>query len=163
DDASCDVTDCTLREAIEAANANPGPDAITFDIAPGGLQTIQLQAALGQLPLITSPLTIDGTTQPGTGPGPGIELDGEQAGEANGLQVTGGGSTIRGLVLNRFGSSAVVLQGAGGNVVSENYIGTNAAGTASAPNGTGIDIVGSPDNLIGGSTAADRNVIAGNL
>ena len=51
-----------------------------------------------------------------------------------------------------------------GNTVSGNYIGTNAAGTAALPNGMhGVQIVGgAAQNIIGGSTPGERNVISGN-
>ena len=48
------------------------------------------------------------------------------------------------------------------NTVKGNYIGTNAAGTAALGNIVGITI-NTPNNLIGGTTAADRNVISGNF
>ena len=38
-DGICDATECTLREAIDAANASAGADAITFSIGAGA-QTI---------------------------------------------------------------------------------------------------------------------------
>src|SRR5262245_4235227 len=49
----------TLRRAIIAANTNPGPDTIEFDIdnASPGVNTIALLSAL---PAITDPVTIDG-------------------------------------------------------------------------------------------------------
>ena len=47
------------------------------------------------------------------------------------------------------------------NTIVGNYLGTNAAGQASSPNGHGIED-NSGNNLIGGTTAADRNVISGN-
>ena len=90
DDGSCDplsIGDCTLREAIDAANAGAGLDTIAFDIPGAGPHTIQL--GLG-LPKITDPVIIDGYTQPGASPntnGQGlgsnavlkIELDGSNA------------------------------------------------------------------------------------
>jgi CSLREA domain-containing protein len=65
---------CTLRAAIEQANASVGHDTITFSIASGA-QTI---APAGELPFITDPATIDGTTQPGFAGSPIIVLDGAQ-------------------------------------------------------------------------------------
>src|SRR5262249_45134143 len=48
------------------------------------------------------------------------------------------------------------------NQVSGHFIGTNVAGTAAAANTSqGIEIVGS-NNVIGGTTAAARNLISGN-
>ena len=47
-DGVCTVFDCTLREAIDAANASVGADDITFQIGIGGSYTIfPLDAAAG--------------------------------------------------------------------------------------------------------------------
>jgi hypothetical protein len=52
---------------------------------------------------------------------------------------------------------------ASGNNIKGNYIGLNAAGTAALPNdGDGIGIANAFDNVIGGTTAAERNVISAN-
>ena len=40
DDGVCDAFDCTLREAIDAANTTDGPDDINFEIGIGGSFTI---------------------------------------------------------------------------------------------------------------------------
>ena len=50
------------------------------------------------------------------------------------------------------------------NIVQGNYIGTDASGTVAIPNGMeGIWIApGGRDNIIGGSSAQERNVISGN-
>src|SRR5215211_4525142 len=59
---------CTLREAIQEANApmNPGPDTINFAIpdtdCSAGVCTINSSS---ELPLITDPVIIDGYSQPG--------------------------------------------------------------------------------------------------
>ena len=56
DDGSCDATDCTLREAILAANLNsPAADTIDFSLPVGSI--IGLDASL---PQITESLTIAG-------------------------------------------------------------------------------------------------------
>src|SRR5262249_29551716 len=53
----------SLRQAILDADAAPDPsNAITFNIPGGGVQTI---APASPLPAITSPISIDGYTQPG--------------------------------------------------------------------------------------------------
>ena len=92
-------------------------------------------------------MTIDGYTQPGASAntlaeGSGavllIELDGSLAGEGTtGLHVAAGNSTVRGLVINRFGGDGIVLDGSGstGNIVAGNYVGTDASGTAALGNG----------------------------
>jgi CSLREA domain-containing protein len=69
-DMMCNA-DCSLREAINAANTNPGADTIAFNIpasdprrnATTGVFTISVSAVLGALPLITESVTIDGYTQ----------------------------------------------------------------------------------------------------
>ena len=50
------------------------------------------------------------------------------------------------------------------NTVADNFIGTNNAGTAALPNtSAGISIFGgAQSNIIGGPTAASRNIISGN-
>jgi uncharacterized repeat protein (TIGR01451 family) len=56
-----------------------------------------------------------------------------------------------------------VIQGQGGNTAAGCFIGVDQAGTAAAPvGGEGILVQSSNDNTIGGTAAADRNVISGN-
>ena len=148
---------CTLRAAIQEANALAGHDTITFGIG-SGVQTIDVSSAL---PTITSPVTIDGTTQPGFSGSPLIVLDG--GGGTAGPLVTAGGTTLRGLVLVRFAGDGLTLKGAGGNVIETCYVGMAADGTTAAGNsGSGIVVDGSPNNRIGGTTIAQRNLISGN-
>ena len=159
---------CTLRAAIEQANASAGVDTINFSIGGGGVQTIAPGSAL---PTITDPVVIDGTTQPGFVGSPIIELDGSGAGtSANGLYITAGSSTVKGLVINRFMKTTglgvgngIRLDTVGGNTIEGNYIGTDVTGTVDLGNdATGVLILNAPNNTIGGTTAAARNVIAGN-
>jgi CSLREA domain-containing protein len=56
-DGVCDA-DCTLCEAIEAANDAPGPDTISFALPDHSVITLSGSV----LPLITETLTIDGST-----------------------------------------------------------------------------------------------------
>ena len=155
-DAAPDVSHFSLREAILAANSHPGHDIIRFDLPDDG-RTI---APLSALPHITDPVIIDGTSQPGYPGLPLIELDGSKAGGGNdGLRVTAGGSIIRGLVVHGFGGSAITLQGGGGNRIEGNFLGTDVTGTR-ALGGT-VSVIDSPNNIIGGTTAAARNVILG--
>ena len=62
----------SLAEAINNANANPGLDTIAFNIGVGPV-SISLPPAL---PVITDPVLIDGTTQPGATGQPIVELNG---------------------------------------------------------------------------------------
>ena len=150
----------SLLVAIQNANSTPGLDTIAFGIG-SGVQTIRPSAAL---PTITEPVVIDGTTQPGYGGAPLIELDGSLAGAgASGLTITGGGTTVRGLVINRFGGNGIQITNAGGNALAGNYLGTDVAGTLDRGNGLdGVSIDNSANNIVGGVAPAERNVISGN-
>ncbi|GEM_PF-1933188 len=161
----------TFRQAILDANANGGVDTIKFNLPGSGVQTFTFAS---DLPYITDPVVIDGYTQPGSSPNSLasgnnavllIELNGENAIEG-GLVVTGGGSTIRGLVVNRFVGPGIVL-GSGQNVVEGNFIGTDATGAIDYGNdGDGVlaTYYGSDPhhNRIGGNTPSARNLISGN-
>ena len=153
-DGTCDDT-CTLRDAILAANANPGLDTISFGLPALGDHTITPTSAL---PTITDAVVIDATTQAGSR----IELNGSSSGGGNGLVVGAGSSTVRGLVINRFGGNGIVLQTSGGNVIEGNYIGTDVAGDADLGNGQNGILVTTSANTIGGTTAGARNVLSGN-
>src|SRR5439155_12617745 len=119
---------------------------------------------LSPLPAVTDPVTIDGTTQPGFAGSPLIELNGSSAGAGvDGLDIRAGGSTLRGLAINRFSGNGLTLTGGGGDVVAGDYIGTDPTGTTALPNaGSGVFIENSAGNTIGGTTAGAGNVISGN-
>ncbi len=155
---------CSLRQAIIDANATTGGVTITFAIPGSGVQTINLASPL---PVIITPMTIDGTTQAGFAGSPLIELNVAGAGVADGLIITAGNTTVRGLIINRYQNASgaptcrgISLYTRGGNIIEGNYIGTNAAGTAAlAESDFGILISNSSNNRIGGLTTAARNVI----
>jgi len=150
---------CTLRAAIQQANQTPGADTINFGIGMG-VQTI---SPLSALPSIDDPVTIDATTQPAFAGSPIIELNGAGAGPGvEGLTLAGGGSTVQGLVINRFTSTGVSITSAG-NVVRGNFIGTDVSGAAALGNGgNAITIDAAADNTIGGTAPWERNVMSGN-
>ncbi|HSD71497.1 MAG TPA: CSLREA domain-containing protein, partial [Thermoanaerobaculia bacterium] len=179
---------CTLREAIVAANTNTasgaaagecaagaaGADTINFAISGAGLHTIILVST--GLPAITESVTIDGFTQPGSSANTNaagalnavytIAIDGSGAGGTSAIFTTiGGSSTFRGLVVNRGalqGQSGFSI-GSSGNHIEGCYIGPDATGTlANFPNNNGVLIVGGTGNVIGGTTAAQRNLISAN-
>ena len=154
DDGSCDASDCTLREAINAANANSGADTVAFNISGSGVQTIAPGSAL---PQITDALTVDGWTQGGSGysGAPLIELNG--ASTAGYGLATSAQTTIRGLIINRFPGTAVdLLPGSSGSLVENNFIGTSAAGTDNLGNG-GIGV-----RTFANGISILSNVISGN-
>ena len=69
---------------------------------------------------------------------------------------------IRGLDIVNFQNGIHLLFGSGGDVVSGNFIGVNAAGNASQGNNNGILVDGASGNTIGGTTPDARNVVTSN-
>lgn len=146
----------SLRQAIVTSNLNLSGNVITFTIPGSGPHTIDL---LSPLPLITAPVTIDGLPQsPPFTTTPQIELNGSGAGAlANGLTISAGHCTVRGLAINRFGGAGIKLQTNGGNLINFTYVGIQPYGPAPQGNAVGIQIdSSSPGNTIQG------NVISGN-
>jgi hypothetical protein len=152
----------SLRQAILNANANPGLDTIAFSISGTGPFTITPATAL---PTITDPVVIDGTTQSNYAGTPLIQINGTNLAPstgANGLLISAGGSTVRGLAVNSFPVDGIRLESLGANVIQGNFLGTDPSGTLARGNGEGgVMIYGSPGNLIGGTNASERNVISG--
>ena len=150
----------SLRQAIIDANATVGFDAIQFQIGGAG---VQLSQPLSALPNITDPVGIDGTTQPGFAGTPLIELSGVNTDvNVNGLTLLSGGCTVRGLAINRFTRDGIRIEDGGTNIIVGNHLGLAPNGTTARGNGqAGISVVRSARNRIGGSNAAERNVISG--
>ncbi len=159
--------ECTLRAAIQQANALSGNDIIQFAILPaGGVKTINLGSAL---PNITENVTINGITQSGGSCAapftPTVLVNGNNVNGAI-LQVTGGRLLTQGVIWNRGagGSTATIILGTSNNVIQCTFIGTNTTGTATqtgvagSPNGAALRIEGSFNN-IGGSAPDQRNII----
>jgi len=148
----------SLRGAIIAANDSAGADTIVFNIPGPGVKVI---TPLTSLPEITDSVVIDASTQPGYAGAPLIEIDGDNIGFQDGLVITAGNSTVRGLAIGRFASNGIVLRSCNNNVIQGNYIGVDATGNVQRPNGgSGILLSESSNNVIGGTSAAARNVIS---
>jgi parallel beta-helix repeat protein len=110
-------------------------------------------------------VVIDASTQPGYAGTPLVEIDGLAIIDSfsNGLTIKAGGSTVRGLAIGNVRNSAgIQLVGCDNNVIQGNYIGIGADGTTQRQNNRGVVLFNSSNNLIGGTTAAARNVISGN-
>ena len=176
EDNVCDASlltgnQCTLRAAIEQSNATAGADIINFNIPESedpGVKTISPDSAL---PDITSTVTINGYTQPGSSPNTSaqgtnavllVELSGTGAGAgADGITIQSSNSVIKGLVINRFGERGVLVSGTG-NVVEGNFIGTDPSGRVDRGNtDNGVEITQS-NNTIGGASSDKRNLVSGN-
>lgn len=157
----------SLGQAILDANATPGADLIHFGIPGAGPHTITLSAAL---PPVTEAVTLDATTQPDAAGIPPVTLDGNFKRNVSGLVITATGCTVRGLAIINCGTSGgsqpmwgLVLQGGGQHRIEGCYIGLDPDGvTAKRNRDGGILLSNSVDNVIGGLTAAARNVISGN-
>ncbi|HIV72894.1 MAG TPA: DUF4347 domain-containing protein, partial [Candidatus Aquabacterium excrementipullorum] len=171
DNAASAATPGTLRWAITQANATAGTDTIAFNIigtaGTYGEYTISPYAAMTT---ITEAVIIDGTTQSGTAAAghPLIVLDGNGA-SATGLNLSGtaDGTVIRGLVIRDFTSYGIyIAANSNGNTLVGNYIGSLNADGTDAGAGERNDAYGiynlGANLTIGGTTAADRNVISGN-
>jgi CSLREA domain-containing protein len=172
-DDSTANSNCTLREAITAANTNAAvdgctageslvTDTINFAISGTGVRTISPSSAL---PTITDPVTIDGTTQPDDGGVPVVELNGSGAGNGvSGLTITAGSSTVKGMAIYNFTQHGILLETGNGNTIVGNYIGTDASGIASGKgNGNnGVFVNHLDNNVIGGTAPGEGNVISGN-
>src|SRR4051794_2382467 len=150
----------SLQQAILDANTNPGADTIQFYIPEPGFTISPVSA----LPALTDQAVIDGSTQPGFGGIPLVELSGNAAGaNADGLRIFSSNCIIRSLVINRFTGSGILLATNGGNLITGCFIGTGAFGTNDLGNSAnGIRITNSANNTIGGLSSSARNVISGN-
>ncbi len=156
----------SLRDAITQANAAPAPAEIDFAIG-SGLVTI---APFTPLPPITKPVVINGLSQPGIDP-PDIVLDGSGCANGgspcDGLVVQAGSSTIEGLAVVGFSGRGVVFDGSetgnGGNTLESSYIGWDPnTSFFHGSDDTGVAIVSSPDNTIGGPSPEAAVIVAGN-
>jgi CSLREA domain-containing protein len=140
DDGSCDNTHCSLREAINEANNNPGPDTIGFDI-PGSPPHVIALSSSPLAPLTDPETTIDGTTEPDYAGSPVIEFTwvGPAPVLERAFQVNASNITIRGLSLTGW-HIAICVEGAGVSdvLVEENYIGLRPDGVTDVSGGWGI-------------------------
>ena len=156
----------SLRAVLNWANSNPGKDTVIFKIptTDSGYNTSTNSFTirpLSPLPQITDPAVIDGTSQPGYSERPVIELDGSNV-SVDGLYISAGNSTVRGLTINRFGVDGIRLIDNGGNIIEGNFIGTDVTGTQDLGNRYSGISVETLNNTIGGQTVKARNIISGN-
>lgn len=157
--------DCSLRAAIQEANASPGANTIEFNIS-GCAVTIRPTTPL---PAITEAVTINGYSQPGSLPNTAatgsnalicIQLDGLLAGSgADGLRINATNTTVRGLSIFRFTDAGIEIT-ANNNIIEGNFIGVNFSSNAFA-NRIGVHVLAN-NNLIGGTTLISRNILSGN-
>jgi CSLREA domain-containing protein len=163
---------CTLRAAIEESNFSTAvDDTIAFAALFNGEAADTISTGAG-FPAITDKVTIDGdaagqcTTAAAGVKGPCAGVTKTVAGSVLVVENTDG-VTVDGLAI--FGASGAgaaainVLNGSEGFVVRDDWIGVKLDGGAGAKEkGIFLD-PGSNGPTIGGTTAADRNVIANNV
>lgn len=96
--------------------------------------------------------------------GSGIVIDGGKGNSVGRYQTLLVAYTRGNVVSGNAGDGVQIIAGASETDVILNYIGTDAAGSAAIPNGlSGVALfLGAHDNVIGGSSSAQRNVIGGN-
>ncbi len=180
------ATLCTVRKAIETANATPGDGLVTITFSTTVFPRVTpttIAVATTKLPTVTrNSVTIDGSAA-------GVILDGAAVPpESAGIAATGSGFTLYGLGIWRFNGECVVAAGAGaviggdpatgrgnrlsactvgllirgaGAKVAGNLIGFEPASNLSAPiTGVGI-VIQESSATIGGEALAPafRNII----
>ena len=153
----------SLRKCIRLANADAVLDNINFNLPGPAPFVIPIATNL----LITTPVFIDGYTQPTAAAGNLlVEIRGSGTINIFRLNTGSNGSTIRGLVINSSAgnNTAISVNNSSNHTFSGNYIGTNAAGTAlggAIAMSYGIDLDASTGCTIGGTSGAlTRNLIS---
>ncbi|HEV8240577.1 MAG TPA: NosD domain-containing protein [Thermoanaerobaculia bacterium] len=153
-------TICTLRAAIQQANATAGTDTIAFSITGAGPHVFAPGSAL---PSFTQAVIVDGTTEPSYAQfAPVVVINGAGAGAGvNGLVFAAGsnGSTLRGVVVQGFGGNGVVVQ-SDGCTVERTYSGTNNVGTTAAGNTGAGFLVSGNSNTLGVSNDSPKRILA---
>jgi len=146
----------SLRQAILNANGHAGLDMISFSITGSGVHVISPASAL---PTITGPVLIDGSTQTGYTTKPVIEINGASAGSSvDGLDISGGGTTLNALDITNFSGSGISMYTSGGNLVENCFVGADPTGTVAAGNFVyGVVISGGSSN-----NTISNNLISGN-
>ena len=88
----------------------------------------------------------------------GVEIDNGATANTIGGTTAGAGNLISGNNLE-----GVIVTGASDNLIEGNLVGTDVTGTLAVGNGTnGVELQGSSNDTVGGTSTAARNVISGN-
>jgi CSLREA domain-containing protein len=160
-DGTCNAAHCSLREAVIAANASLG-GFIEFHIPGAGVHRIALGS---MLPTISQPVWIEGWTQARfiglrtAVPDPLIDIDGQNSVPIGFYVHNVNNFRLSDVVVRRFTSIGVEIDGGSGNAVTASRIGTDPTGTIDQGNGIGVLVNNSTANHIGDSVG---NLISGN-
>lgn len=171
---------CSLRAAIQEANARSGFQTINFNIPGPGVQTIQLTRQLPSLSDLTGGVLIDGYSEPGSVPNTdpiasnaviNIAIVANGAGGTGAydtLSVISANNTIKGLSIYNT-RRPIWIHGieAEYNTIVGNFVGTDPSGTYVSPNIVEVAHGINPEQdashtTIGTPALADRNVVSGN-
>jgi len=174
DDSFPTSSECTLRAAIEEANALAGADRIEFSVAG---EIAPDSGLLGALPGITGDLVIDASTAPGWAPlEPAVYLNGTAVAAefpvfAPGIAASSGALEVYGLGIVGFPRPQIRFSnGNDGGRVDGGVLGLNADGDRephpSSLSSPGIQLIGN-NAVIGrhgppGNVTGLGNVISGN-
>ena len=163
------VMECTLRAAIEEANATSEP--VTIDVDPSietdfdSYSIIDVNTAL---PFIQNQVTIAGDTHPNHASGTRqtplvVNWAGSSTANVSGIRffASGSNSVVRNIAITRFPNSGILISGGTGYLIQGNYIGNYwlpfSTGLVVAGNGAhGIDVNG-------GSSMPDPTTIVDNM
>jgi hypothetical protein len=164
----------TLRNAIEQANATPGPNAILFNFGGSGCpRVIELDS---QLPAIIETLVIDGSSQPGfvaststfsdNGTRCVALVNASGPAVAFGLLVgasadAGARLSVDSLAFGGFAGAAVYLNGGSAHRIIGSRFGGSQGSLSLPASARGVWIVGPNDVEIGGDGPRERNLFAG--
>ena len=142
DDGSCTKANCTLREAIQAANGlASGNGIIQFKV---GTQNPVVIVPTSPLPAITNKVLLKTNLYNSID----VVLDGSEAGEAaNGLILTGDDITVQDLTIQGFAGSGLLVSGSNA-LIERNIISGNGS--------SGIQVIDGSGNTL------TQNVIFGN-
>ncbi|PSQ95318.1 MAG: hypothetical protein BRD53_04565 [Bacteroidetes bacterium SW_7_64_58] len=154
-----DAGNSSLRKAINTLNDGSGtdPDTIKFNISGSPPHTIGLSS---ELPDITDPLVVDGTTEPdypsSTANGPVVQIDASGLGfGGDGLFVDATDSEIRGIGVVGAPNIGILLSTGTFVRVEDCFLGLEIDGTTVRGNEYGIYVTGNGATLNG-------NVVSGN-
>lgn len=151
---------CTLRAAMEEANALAGPDVIAFADGLNG-QTLVLAASEGPLPVISTPMFILGYTIAAYNSAatllrdapPQFTIDGINLNSGNGLLFSGAsasGGVVSALSIVNFPSDGVVMALGADNIsINRSYIGIRPNGVVAGNGSYGINAVTTDNHKIG--------------
>ncbi len=158
------VLECTLRAALEEANASSAPATIELsESIPRTIPNLSIINVGSPLPTITSEITLAGDTHPDWEQegATHLVLRGTNSGSYSGLRFQSGadGSTVRSIGIERFGGNGILIQGGDGYTIESNVLGGSWNATTYAYSGNdanGLVITGSSSNMI------NRNMIVAN-